>query len=98
MMRANGFTRNRATSRAACPTQRPLEDGEPRFAHAVSGRPDGVARRSLETAALEVAGDDANHARPVSPLPIADCGLAIADWKWKVARTIRNPKSAIGNG
>jgi len=30
-------------------------------------------------------------------MTIADCGLGIADWRWEVVDTIRNPKSAIRN-
>src|SRR5207244_5469560 len=75
-----------------------LQDAEPRLAHPIGGGPHGIARRCLEPAAFEFAGDDADHARPCPPFPIADCGSWIADSKWRVARTIRNPKSAIRNG
>src|SRR5207247_1623002 len=51
----------------AGPTQRALEDGEPRLAHAVPGRPHFVAGRSLQAAAFELAGDNPNHSHPRSP-------------------------------
>src|SRR5947199_5460786 len=48
-------------------TQRALENGEPRLAHAVPGGPDRVPRGRLQTTTLELAGDDANHSHPRSP-------------------------------
>src|SRR5436309_5013944 len=105
-VRAHGPARERfETERArareqvedARTTQRALENGEPRLAHAVPGGPHGVARRSLETAALEVAGDDADHALPLHPLPIADYGFRTADFAHDLPLQIRNPQSAIRN-
>src|SRR2546422_9945346 len=59
----------------ARPPQRPLEDGEPRFAHAVSGRPDRVPRGRLQTTTLELAGDYPDHSHPRSP-ENAECGMS----------------------
>src|SRR5207247_8797333 len=82
-VRAHGAARERFEAQRARareqiedarPTQRPLEDGEPRFAHAVSGGPDRVPRWRLQTTTLELAGDDAYHPSP-SPSPSADCGM-----------------------
>src|SRR5207249_6748109 len=86
-VRAHGAARERfETERArareqvedARTTQRALENGEPRLAHAVPGGPDRVPRGRLQTTTLELAGDDANHPSP-SPSPSAECGMRNAE-------------------
>src|SRR5947199_9318797 len=100
-VRAHGPARERfETERArareqvedARTAQRALENGEPRLAHAVPGGPDRVPRRSLEAAALEVAGDDATHPLP-GPLPNAEVRTRNAERKGE--RLFRVPPSAF---
>src|SRR3989442_15725366 len=92
-VRAHGSARQRfQTERArareqvehARPTQRALQNGEPRLAHAVPGRPHLVGSGSLEASPPKFAGDDANHARPL-PTPNAECGMRNAELQWEIA-------------
>src|SRR5207253_11318341 len=75
-VRAHGAARERFEAQRARareqiedarPTQRPLEDGEPRFAHAVSGGPDRVPRWRLQTTTLKLAAVYPSHPLPSSP-------------------------------